>query len=281
MTKRAGELQFEQTENPLIWCSSDKTMIKIMVTAQIMGKPQLIRVPKEPEKAISLENYLDQLPKKLWSQHDTDVGKVLTANPIEVHLKQGCKGPYRQQYLLKQEAIEGVRETIEGLLKAGVLRPTQSPYNTPLLPVRKADGQKWRLVHDLRAVNDVVQDRVAKVPNPHILLTNVPSTAKWCTVIDFFSVPLAQQSQELFVFSFENQSYTYTRMPQGFKHSPHVFNQVLKDDLQGVDLQSVVLQYVDDLLLCAESREQCMPTRIFGYTRAYVNLLFAFSSRYI
>ena len=122
--------------------------------------------------------------------------------------------------------------------------------------MRKADGQKWRLVHDLRAVNNVVQDRVAKVPNPHILLTNVPSTAKWCTVIDFFSVPLAQQSQELFAVSFENQSYTYTRMPQGFKHSPHVFNQVLKDDLQGVDLQSVVLQYVDDLLLCTESREQ-------------------------
>ena len=47
---------------------------------------------------------------------------MLTANPIEVHLKQGRKGPYRQQYPLKQEAIEGVRETIEGLLKAGVLR---------------------------------------------------------------------------------------------------------------------------------------------------------------
>ena len=113
-----------------------------------------------------------------------------------------------------------------------------------------------------RAVNDVVQDRVAEVPNPHTLLTNVPSTATWFTVIDlcsaFFSVPLAQQSQELFAFTFENQSYTYTRMPQGFKHSPHVFNQVLKDDLQGMDLQSVVLQYVDDLLLCAESREQCI-----------------------
>jgi hypothetical protein len=27
-----------------------------------------------------------------------------------------------------------------------------------LLPVLKADGKKWRLVHDLRAVNDIVQD---------------------------------------------------------------------------------------------------------------------------
>ena len=81
--------------------------------------------------------------------------------------------------------------------------------------MRKADGQKWRLVHDLRAVNDVVQDRAAEVPKPHTLLTNVPSTAKWFTVIAFFSVPLAQLSQELFAFTFENQSYTYTRMPQG------------------------------------------------------------------
>ena len=113
MTKRAGELQFEQTENPLIWCSSDKTMIKIMITAQLMGKPQMVRVPKEPGKTPNLEDYLDQLPNQLWSQHDTDVGRVLTANPVEVHLKPGCRGPYRQQYPLKQEAIEGVRETIK------------------------------------------------------------------------------------------------------------------------------------------------------------------------
>ncbi|XP_035273023.1 uncharacterized protein LOC118227043 isoform X2 [Anguilla anguilla] len=269
MVKRAEELKFGPTENSLTWCTTDQKMIKIMVSAQMWGKPQMVRVPWEEgtkrEKSgenLGIEEHLDQLPSQLWSQHDTDVGKVKSANPVEVYIKPDCKGPFKLQYPLKREAVEGVRKPIEGLLKSGVLRTTQSPYNTPLLPEQKADGEKWRLVHDLRAVNDVVQEMTAEVPNPHTLLTNVPHTAKWFTVIDlcsaFFSVPLAKQSQELFAFTFENRQYTYNRMPQGFKHSPHVFNQVLKDDLQGLDLKSVVLQYVDDLLICADTKEQCI-----------------------
>ena len=142
-----------------------------------------------------------------------------------------------------------------------MLRETKSYSNTPLLPVKKADGTKWRLVHDLRAVNEVVEDMAVEVPNPHTLLTNIPVQAKWFTVIDlcsaFFSVPLANESQDLFAFTYEGKQYTYNRMPQGCRHSPHVFNLVLKADLLGLQMQSTILQYVDDLLLCAETREQC------------------------
>ncbi len=65
-----------------------------------------------------------------------------------------------------------------------------------ILSVAKADKSKWHLVHDLRAVNEVVEDWPAEVPNPHTLLSNVPPAANYYTVIDLcsalFSVPLAQ-----------------------------------------------------------------------------------------
>ncbi len=70
------------------------------------------------------------------------------------------------------------------------------------MPVIKADKNRWRLVHDLRAINDVIEDLPAEVPNPHMLLTNVPPEAKYFTVIDlcsaYFSVPLAEESRYLF-----------------------------------------------------------------------------------
>ncbi|XP_048867231.1 uncharacterized protein LOC125740321 [Brienomyrus brachyistius] len=202
-----------------------------------------------------------EVPEEVWTAHDTEVGLVNSASPVEIYLKPGCTPPWKNQYPLKPEAEEGIRETIEGLLDAGVLVPTISCCNTPLLPVPKAGGEKWRLVHDLRAVNEVVEDQTAEVPNPHTLLTNVPPNAKWFTVVDlcsaFFSVPLAEQSQFLFAFTYRGQQYAYTRMPQGFKHSPHVFNQVLKADLDGLNLKSTVIQYVDDLLLCAETLADC------------------------
>ncbi len=41
------------------------------------------------------------------------------------------------------------KNTIEGLVKAGILIETTSYCNTSNLPVIKADKNRWRLVHDL------------------------------------------------------------------------------------------------------------------------------------
>ena len=101
----------------------------------------------------------------------------------------------------------------------------------------------------------------AELANPHTLLTNIPPDATYFTVIDlcgaFFSVSLAEESRYLFAFTYRGKQYTYTRMPQGFKHSPHLFNQVLKNDLEELELNGTLIQYVDDLLICSPTLEQC------------------------
>ncbi len=180
---------------------------------------------------------------------------------MRVRLKPEACLPRKSQYPLRHDAEAGIKTTIEGLLKAGVLIETTSYCNTPIMPVIKADKKRWRLVHDLRAINDIVEDMPAEVPNPHTLLTNVPPDAKYFTVIDlclaYFSVPLAEVSRYLFSFAYAGKQYTYTRIPQGFKHSAHLFNQVLKADLEDLTIDSTLIQYVDDLIICSSSLEQC------------------------
>ena len=48
-------------------------------------------------------------------------------------------------------------------------------------------------------------------------------------------------------------------MPQGFRDSPHLFGQVLAKDLAAFHTtESIkVLQYVDDILLCADTDKKC------------------------
>ncbi len=76
----------------------------------------------------------------------------------------------------------------------------------------------------------------SEVPNPQTLLTNVPPDAKYFTVINlcsaYFSVPLTEESRYLFAFKYAGKQYTYTRIPQGFKHSPHIFNRILIAELE-------------------------------------------------
>ena len=76
------------------------------------------------------------------------------------------------------------------------------------------------------------------VPNPYTLLSQIPDTASWITVLDlkddFFYIPLAKASQFLFAFedpSDSSMQLTWTVLPQGFRDIPHLFGQALARDL--------------------------------------------------
>ena len=103
------------------------------------------------------------------------------------------------------------------------------------------------------------------LPNPYTLLSEIPERATYFSVIDlkdaFYSVPLVEESQFLFAFEDPIQpasQLTWTILPQGFHDSLHLFGQSLSWDLQNFNSsEAVVLQYVDDILLCAEKEEAC------------------------
>lgn len=53
---------------------------------------------------------------------------------------------------------------------------------------------------------------------------------------------------------------TWTRLPQGFKNSPTLFDEALRRDLADFRVQQpslILLQYIDDLLLAAATELAC------------------------
>ena len=64
----------------------------------------------------------------------------------------------------------------------------QSPWNTPLLPVKKIGMHDYHLVQDLRAVNKATTSLHLAVSNPYTLLGLIPSTAEWFTCLDLKDV---------------------------------------------------------------------------------------------
>ncbi|XP_069320380.1 uncharacterized protein [Eulemur rufifrons] len=186
-----------------------------------------------------MEHWFRDFPKA-WAETG-GAGWAEHRPPLYIELKPGAEPARVRQYPMSQEARVGITPHIRRLLDAGILRRCQSAWNTPLLPVRKPGGKDYRPVQDLREVNTRVLDIHPTVPNPYTLLSSLPPTQTWYTVLDlkdaFFSLAVAPRSQEIFAFEWQDEErgirgqLTWTRLPQGFKNSPTLFNEALHEDL--------------------------------------------------
>lgn len=115
-----------------------------------------------------------------------------------------------------------------------------------------------------------MEDIHPTVPNPYNLLSSLPPTHSWYTVLDlkdaFFCLRLSPQSQPLFAFEWKDPELrisgqlTWMRLPQGFKNSPTLFDEALLRDLADFRTRHsslILLQYMDDILLATITMQEC------------------------
>ncbi|RMC21414.1 hypothetical protein DUI87_02279 [Hirundo rustica rustica] len=159
---------------------------------------------------------------------------------------------HRRQYRTTRDAVIPIHEMIRELETQGVVSKTHSPFNSPIWPVRKSDGE-WRLTVDYRALNEVTPPLSAAVPDMLELQYELESkAAKWYATIDianaFFSIPLAAECRPQFAFTWRGVQYTWNRLPQGWKHSPTICHGLIQAALEKGEAPEH-LQYIDDIIV--------------------------------
>ncbi|KFU99682.1 hypothetical protein N340_11629, partial [Tauraco erythrolophus] len=170
------------------------------------------------------------------------------------------------QWPLSQEKLLKVQELVYEQLCAGHIVPSTSPWNTPIFIIPKKSG-KWRLLHDLCAVNAIMEDMGTLQPGlPSPLM--IPE--KWkLLVIDlkdcFFTIPLHPADAERFVFTVPAvnraepaKRYHWVVLPQGMKNSPAICQMFLAwtlDPIRKRYPQYLIYHYMDDILIAGEELE--------------------------
>ncbi|KFO87060.1 Putative Pol polyprotein, partial [Buceros rhinoceros silvestris] len=168
---------------------------------------------------------------------------------------------------LPSENVTIIKELVMEQLKLGHIKPSHSPWNTPIFTIQKKSG-KWRLLHDLRAINDVMQSIGALQSGLPSLLMPTMLPQNWpLLVIDlkdcFFSIPLQPNDWEKFAFliptvnrAAPSKRYHWMVLPQGMKNSPTIcqwyVDQALKPYRQAHP-HHIVYHYMDDIVICAKN----------------------------
>ena len=106
------------------------------------------------------------------------MGRAQNAIPVVVKLKNPLIFPHQKQYPLKPKVKERLKLIIEILKEQGLLIPSNSPCNTPILGIKKSN-YKWRLVQDLQIINEAVHPLHPMVPNPYTLLYKITEQEKY------------------------------------------------------------------------------------------------------
>ena len=107
--------------------------------------------------------------------------RIPTVDDDAINSKQ-----YKYPHALKEE----VNKQVKDLLDTGIIKPSESPYNTPVWIVpKKADSQgnpRWRMVLDFRELNNKTIGDSYPLPNITEIFYQVGS-AKYYTVLDVAS----------------------------------------------------------------------------------------------
>ena len=168
--------------------------------------------------------------------HKIDTGD---AKPIKQPLR-------RVPFHLKDE----VGNLLTEMQQQGIIEPSQSPWASPVVLVRKKDGS-IRFCIDYRKVNQVTRRDSYPLPRVDDILDSL-SGAQWFTTLDlasgYWQVMVDPKDREKTAFTTNHGLYQFRVMPFGLTNAPSTFQRLMELVLAGLRWETC-LAYLDDVIV--------------------------------
>ena len=188
---------------------------------------------------------------------------------LKIELQEGHSPPYASTYRMSPLELDELRKQLTELQDRGFIQPSQSPYGSPILFVRKKDGS-LRFCVDYRALNKLTIKNRYALPRTEELFDRLQG-AKVFSKIDlesgYWQVRIAEQDVPKTAFRTRYGHYEFKVMPFGLTNAPAAFQGAM-NDLFRAYLDDFVVVFLDDILVYSKD-----PTKHLEHLEIVLNKL--------
>lgn len=197
---------------------------------------------------------LNEMPE-VFAQHDLDFGRTQKVkHSIKLKDETPCKQRARP---IHPQDLGAVRKHLQELLSSGVIRESESPFSSPIVVVRKKNGDV-RLCIDYRKLNlQTIKDAYA-LPNLEETFAAL-NGSKWFTVLDlksgYYQIEVEEADKPKTAFVCPLGFWEFNRMPQGVTNAPSTFQRLMERCMGDINLKEVLV-FLDDLIVFSQTIEE-------------------------
>ena len=215
---------------------------------------QDIDAPLTPDQKQKVKQVL-QKNRKVFSLPGDHPGRTnLVQHEIRVNPDIPIKQMVRRPPIHYREAGE---KEVEKMLRDDVISPSNSPWASPVVLVRKKDGS-LRYCVDYRKLNAVTIKDSYPLPRIDESL-DMLGNAKYFTTLDlasgYWQIELTEDASEKSAFCTTTGLFQFNVMPFGLTNAPATFQRLMERVLAGLQWK-ICLVYIDDIIVFGRTVEE-------------------------
>ena len=176
-----------------------------------------------------------------------------------IPLPLGHKPPFTRAYRMSPYEKDQLKKHIADLLEKGYIRPSSSPYGSPVLIVPKPNNpNETRLVVNYSKVNAMCQRLRFPLPRTEDIYDRMAGKKVFTSldlVSGFFQIRIQPEDIPKTAFTTPDGHYEFLVLPQGLSNSPATFQSVMSK-IFAPYLNKFVFCFLDDVTIASSSVEE-------------------------
>jgi hypothetical protein len=173
---------------------------------------------------------------------------IITGNQPPISVR-----PYYRTVPQRKE----LQNEVDKLLLDNIIRPSASPWSSPVILKKKPDGT-YRFLVDFRRLNSITKKDAYPQPSAEELIYRL-SGHSYFTKLDlksgYFQIPIAEGDKEKTAFVTPDGHYEFNVLAQGLTNAPASFQRVM-NNLIATGRWDYVVVYLDDILVFSHSLDE-------------------------